>query len=143
MVATFDRVLLCWFRNGQASSRKSDENRWQRKPQSLWQHVQQPSTSRGSSEQILLNHVGWEARKSPAVAGVFFLDFPFYRTNQDLGTLPKHILPIGTFLRLDNWNEFSFAATRIVAWNFHFAPSGFANKGAAIFDRQCHKPISE
>jgi hypothetical protein len=24
--------------------------------------------------------VGWEARKSPAVAGVFFLDFPFYRT---------------------------------------------------------------
>ena len=27
MVATFDRVLLCWFRNGQASSRKSDENR--------------------------------------------------------------------------------------------------------------------
>ena len=31
-------------------------------------------------KQILLNHVGWEARKSPAVAGVFFLDFSFYRT---------------------------------------------------------------
>ena len=43
-----------------------------------------PSTSRGSSEQILLNHVGCEARKSPAVAGVFFLDFPFYRTYRDL-----------------------------------------------------------
>jgi hypothetical protein len=28
--------------------------------------------------------VGWEARKSPAVAGVFFLDFPFYRTYQAL-----------------------------------------------------------
>jgi hypothetical protein len=28
--------------------------------------------------------VGCEARKSPAVAGVFFLDFPFYRTNQEL-----------------------------------------------------------
>jgi len=48
-------------------------------PKSLGQRVQQPSTWRGSSEQILLNHVGWEARKSPAVAGVFFLDFPFYR----------------------------------------------------------------
>jgi hypothetical protein len=44
------------------------------------ERVQQPSTWRGTSEQILLNHVGWEARKSPAVAGVFFLDFPFYRT---------------------------------------------------------------
>jgi hypothetical protein len=39
---------------------------------------------RGRSKQILLNQVGWEARKSPAVAGVFFLDFPFYRTNQEL-----------------------------------------------------------
>jgi hypothetical protein len=28
--------------------------------------------------------VGWKARKSPAVAGVFFLDFPFYRTSQEL-----------------------------------------------------------
>src|SRR5450432_4029082 len=79
MVAKFDRVLLCWFRNGQASSRRSDENRWQRKPQSLGQSVQQPSTWRGRSKQILLNQVGCEARKSPAVAGVFFLDFPFYR----------------------------------------------------------------
>jgi hypothetical protein len=25
-------------------------------------------------------HVGCEARKIPAVAGVFFLDFPFYRS---------------------------------------------------------------
>jgi hypothetical protein len=84
MVATFDRVLLCWFRNGQTSSRRCDENRWQRKPKSLGQRVQQPSTWRGSSEQILLHHVGCEARKSPAVAGVFFLDFPFYRTYQEL-----------------------------------------------------------
>jgi hypothetical protein len=28
--------------------------------------------------------VGCEARKIPAVAGVFFLDFPFYRTYQEL-----------------------------------------------------------
>jgi hypothetical protein len=31
----------------------------------------QPSTWRGSSEQILLNEVGWKARKHPAVAEVF------------------------------------------------------------------------
>src|SRR5271154_1393218 len=28
MVATFDHVLLCWFRNGQASLPRSDQNRW-------------------------------------------------------------------------------------------------------------------
>jgi putative transposase len=28
--------------------------------------------------------VGWEARKVPASGGVFFLDFSFYRTNQEL-----------------------------------------------------------
>jgi hypothetical protein len=26
---------------------------------------------------ILLNHVGWKARKHPAKGGVFFLTFPF------------------------------------------------------------------
>ncbi|MGA8025018.1 MAG: hypothetical protein WCC18_13775, partial [Candidatus Acidiferrales bacterium] len=44
--------------------------------------VQQPSTWCGRSEQILLNQVGCEARKIPADAEVFFLDFPFYRTNR-------------------------------------------------------------
>ncbi|MGB9010013.1 MAG: hypothetical protein WCC18_15470, partial [Candidatus Acidiferrales bacterium] len=49
--------------------------------------VQQPSTWCGRSEQILLNQVGCEARKIPADAEVFFLDFPFYRTNRI--TLPR------------------------------------------------------
>jgi hypothetical protein len=31
--------------------------------------------------------VGCEARKTPADAGVFFLDFYFYRTYQDLATV--------------------------------------------------------
>ena len=44
----------------------------------------QPSTWRGGSEQILLHQVGCEARKIPADAEVFFLDFPFYRTYRDL-----------------------------------------------------------
>jgi hypothetical protein len=43
------------------------------------------STWRGSSEQILLHQVGCEARKSPAGVGVFFLDFPFYRTYRTRG----------------------------------------------------------
>src|ERR1700675_5044170 len=32
----------------------------------------------------LVVHGGWEARKTPAVAEVFFLDFPLYRTSQEL-----------------------------------------------------------
>ena len=42
---------------------------------------------RGSSEQISLDHVGWEARKTPAAGYVFFLDFSLYRTSQDLATV--------------------------------------------------------
>jgi hypothetical protein len=30
--------------------------------------------------------VGWETRKTPAVGEVFFLDFPLYRTYQELAT---------------------------------------------------------
>ena len=60
------------------------KNRWKKNPKSLGHSVQQPSTWCGRSEQILLNQVGWEARKVPASAGVFFLDFPFYRTYQEL-----------------------------------------------------------
>ena len=42
-----------------------------------------PSLWRGRSEQISLDQVGWEARKTPAAGEVFFLDFPLYRTSQD------------------------------------------------------------
>ena len=40
--------------------------------------AQHPSPWRGSSEQISLDEVGCEARKIPANAEVFFLDFSFY-----------------------------------------------------------------
>ena len=46
----------------------------------------QPSTCGGRPEQILLNHVGWKARKNPVIGDVFFLDFPFYRTDQKLAS---------------------------------------------------------
>jgi succinylglutamate desuccinylase len=38
--------------------------------------------------------VGWKARKSPAVAGVFFLDFPFYRTYQELLIAGRSPVPL-------------------------------------------------
>src|SRR5277367_4185527 len=53
------------------------------KPKPRGRLAPQPSTWRGRSEQISLDQVGCEARKSPAEADVFFLDFSFYRTNQD------------------------------------------------------------
>src|SRR5579859_6010705 len=43
-----------------------------------------PRPWRGSSEHVSLDYVGWEGRKTPAAGDVFFLDFPFYRTYQDL-----------------------------------------------------------
>jgi hypothetical protein len=79
-----DHVLLCWFRNRPASLRTGYENRWEKNLKSLGHSVQQPSIWCGQSEQILLNQVGCGARKSPAGGDVFFLDFPFYRTNQAL-----------------------------------------------------------
>jgi hypothetical protein len=48
-------------------------------PQSLGH----PSLWRGRFEPIRLIHVGWEARKAPVDAVVFFLDFPSYRTYQE------------------------------------------------------------
>src|SRR5271170_281697 len=54
------------------------------KPKPRGRLAPQPSTWRGRSEQISLDQVGCEARKSPAEADVFFLDFSFYRTYQDL-----------------------------------------------------------
>jgi hypothetical protein len=37
--------------------------------------------------------VGCEARKSPAVGGVFFLDFDFYRTYEELAESEEHHVP--------------------------------------------------
>jgi len=68
--------------------RTGNENRWEKNLKSLGYSVQQPSTWCGRSEQILLNQVGCEARKRPAVGDVCFLDFYLYRTYRDSG-LPK------------------------------------------------------
>ena len=78
-----DHVPLCWFQNRLASLRKSNEKPLTRKIQTAGPQ-RQPSPWRGQARQILLNHVGCEARKIPAVGEVFFLDFSLYRTYQDL-----------------------------------------------------------
>src|SRR6266481_9101799 len=44
-----------------------------------------PSLWRGRFEPIPLIHVGWEARKAPVDAEVFFLDFSFCRTCREVG----------------------------------------------------------
>src|SRR5258707_8695300 len=49
----------------------------------------QPSTWRGSSEQISLAQVGCEARKIPAEGEVFFLDFYLYRTIRELSPITQ------------------------------------------------------
>src|ERR1700680_1872776 len=48
--------------------------------------AQHPTPWRGWSEQISFDHLGWAARKAPAVGKVFLLDFPLYRTYQDVVT---------------------------------------------------------
>jgi len=50
------------------TARRENPNRWVATPR-------KPSTRCGRSEQTLLNQVGCEARKTPAVGVVFFLDF--------------------------------------------------------------------
>jgi hypothetical protein len=47
------------------------------KPKSLGQRVQQPSTWRGSSEQLLIHHVAGKQEKVRPLQGCFFLTFPF------------------------------------------------------------------
>ena len=57
-----------------------------RNPNRLRHIAQHPSPWRGSLEQISLDYTGWEGRKTPADAIVFFLDFPLYRTHSEKET---------------------------------------------------------
>jgi hypothetical protein len=62
------------------SSSRSSRGAPEIQPQSLGH----PSLWRGRFEPIRLIHVGWEATKALVDAVVFFLDFPSYRTYQEL-----------------------------------------------------------
>src|ERR1700730_2802538 len=86
MVAKFDRVLLCWFRNGQASSPRRDENRWQGKPKPLRNHMAANRAAGAEARTISAQSVGLESKKTSGRGEVFFLDFPLYRTYQALAS---------------------------------------------------------
>ncbi len=47
---------------------------------------QRPEIAERKATTILLNEVGWKARKNPAAEKCFFLD-SFYRTYQELGVV--------------------------------------------------------
>jgi hypothetical protein len=55
--------------------------------------AQHPSPCRGSSEQISLDHVGWDAGRTPAAGDVLFLDVPLYRTCRDLSRGYERLRP--------------------------------------------------
>jgi len=83
MVAKFDHVLLCWFRNGQASSPRSDENRWQGKLKPLRNHLAANRAAGAEARNIPAQSVWLESKKTSGRGEVFFLDPPLYRTYQD------------------------------------------------------------
>jgi len=62
-----------------------------RSPNRLGHTAQHPRPWRGSSEHLSLDLLGWEGRKTLADAIVFFLDFPFYRTYQDVAAVPQRV----------------------------------------------------
>jgi hypothetical protein len=53
-----------WSPNGLASSRQSDENRWQRKPKALRNGAQRPELTERKARTNLLKRSGLEAKKT-------------------------------------------------------------------------------
>jgi len=67
-----------------ASSPPEDETTGMEKQIDL-PHLATSQISEASGQKkSFLHYVEWKVRKYPATGGVFFLDFPFYRTYQDL-----------------------------------------------------------
>jgi hypothetical protein len=86
MVGTDHRFCFAGFRTDWLRREQSMKTAGRRNPNRLRHTAQHPSPWRGSSEQISLDYTGWEGSKTLADAIVFFLDFPFYRTSQELGS---------------------------------------------------------
>jgi hypothetical protein len=62
---------------------------WKNKSTCRISRTSQISEASGQKKSFL-HYVGWKVRKYPATGGVFFLDFPFYRTSRDLA---RHCQP--------------------------------------------------
>jgi hypothetical protein len=84
MVGTGPPFCFAGFRTDWLRRKQSMKIAGRRNPHCLGHIALRPSPWRGSSEQISLDRLGWEARKTPADGEVFFLDFPFYRTFRDV-----------------------------------------------------------
>jgi hypothetical protein len=69
--------------SGLASLRRSDGNRWERKPNPLGCRAQHSRGWHGQSEPLRFKYVGLEAKETPAVVEIFSLDIPVYRTFRD------------------------------------------------------------
>ena len=94
-----DNRSACWFQSGLASSRRDDENRWERKPDLLGRSVQPSPGWRGRSEPTLFNLVGLEGRERSAVGGSVSLDFPLI---EPIGfTPPEDRIDAGTCLNIE------------------------------------------
>jgi hypothetical protein len=85
MVGTDHRFCFAGFGTDWLRREQSMKTAGRRNPNRLGHTAQHPSPWRGSLEQISLDYMGWEGRKTLADAIVFLLDFPFYRTSRDLG----------------------------------------------------------
>jgi len=79
-----DNRFACRFQNGLASSRPHDENRWERKPKQPRQAVRQTESMGQKARSILAHSYGLESKRISGGGGSVFLDFPFYRTYQEL-----------------------------------------------------------
>jgi len=88
-----DNRATCGSPNGLALSHQNDENRWKGKPKAPSNFAQRPEIRERKATTILLNGVGWRPIKFPAGAEVFFLEFSFYRTCQELTLLPGQLGP--------------------------------------------------
>ena len=62
----------CGSPNGLASSRRNDENRWQRKPKALLARSNVPRSRNGRLQQSCPNGLDWKARKNSAAEEVYF-----------------------------------------------------------------------
>jgi len=113
---------------------------------------QQPSPWRGRSEQLSFVQMGCEARKLAATGEIFFLDFSFYRTLQELtkvfsGFVSTYCnfaysdlaaMRIGPYLRdekeLYSGGIVSFVGEGCVAWLPSIGPSTGRPNGPTVAD---------
>ena len=82
-------VIACDFRS-MAPSRRAMKTAWEGKPNAPRNRRERPEILERTSRTILLNGVGWTARKTPATGEVFFLDSLMATDSEILLSLQQH-----------------------------------------------------